>query len=268
MRAKPAARLVQAGLGRAGRPADLPGGKVGVVVQLDGAPLAVRQIRDRGAQRLGAIQVIRGGQPLRRDRVQALGPLSQQHQRRLPGRRAMHVADNAAQPGAEPVRVPQPVQGDEGLQERLLHDVVHVIGMPAQPRRAGPRRRRVPLNQQPESGSVPGTGPPDQIAVADVHTNQCRPGVPRLPASTRPRRQRPSRRGLHPRLPGRRAAASARDAPSPGATPWRRPSPVSVRGRSIPAGEAVRLRWWCPNRGRCGRPCPGRGRAAGRGSSR
>jgi hypothetical protein len=44
--------------------------------------------------------------------------------------------------------------------------------------------------------------------------------------------------------------------------------PVSVRGRSIPAGEAVRLRWWCPNRGRCGRPCPGRGRAAGRGSSR
>jgi hypothetical protein len=29
----------------------------------------------------------------------------------------------------------------------------------------------VPLHQQPERGSIPGPGPPDQIAVADVHTS-------------------------------------------------------------------------------------------------
>ena len=67
--AKPAACLVQAGLSRAGGPGDLPGGPVGVVVQLDSAPLAIRQVRDRGAQCLSAIQVIRGRQALRRDRV-------------------------------------------------------------------------------------------------------------------------------------------------------------------------------------------------------
>jgi hypothetical protein len=27
----------------------------------------------------------------------------------------------------------------------------------------------VPLNQQPERGSIPGPGPPDQITVADLH---------------------------------------------------------------------------------------------------
>ena len=159
VRAEPAARLVQAGLRRAGGPGDLPGGQAGVVVQLDGAPLAVRQVRDRGAQRLGAIQVLRGRQPLRRNRMQAFAPLSEQHQPLLPARRTMHVADDAAQPRAEPVRVPQPVQGHECLQERLLDDVVHVIRTPAQPRRAGPRRQRVPLNQQPEYASIPGPGP-------------------------------------------------------------------------------------------------------------
>ena len=41
----------------------------------------------------------------------------------------------------------------------------------AQFRRAGPCRRRVLLNQQPERGSIPGPGPPDQITVADVHTS-------------------------------------------------------------------------------------------------
>jgi hypothetical protein len=71
--------------------------------------------------------------------MQSLGPLSQQHQRLLPARRAMHVTDDATQPGAEPVRIPQPVQGYKGLQERLLDDVVHVIRIPAQPRRAGSR---------------------------------------------------------------------------------------------------------------------------------
>ena len=33
---------------------------------------------------------------------------------------------------------------------------------------------------------------------------------------------------------------------------------ISARGRSIPPGGAVRHRWWCPGRGRCGRSCPGR----------
>jgi len=169
VRAKSAARLVQAGLGRAGRPGDPPGGQVGVVVQLDGAALAVRQLSDRGAQRLGAIQVIRGRQSLGRDRMQAFWPLGQQQQLLLPARDAMHVADDASQPGAEPVRIPQPVQGQKGLQERLLDDIVRVICMPAQPCGPGPRRRPVPLNQPPERDSIPGPGPPDQIPVADVH---------------------------------------------------------------------------------------------------
>jgi len=68
VRAEPAPRLVQAGLGRARGPGDLPGGQAGVVVQLDGAPLAVRQVADRGTQGLDTIQVIRGRQPVRRDR--------------------------------------------------------------------------------------------------------------------------------------------------------------------------------------------------------
>jgi hypothetical protein len=168
---EPSARLVQAGLGRAGGPGDLPGRQAGVVVQLDGAPLAVRQVRDRSAQHLSAIQVIRGRQAERRNRMQPLGPLGQQHQRLRPARRTMHVADDAAQPGAEPIRVPQPVQGHEGPQERLLDDVVRVIGTPAQPHRPSPRRRRVPLNQQPERDGIPGPGLPDQITVTDVHTS-------------------------------------------------------------------------------------------------
>ena len=183
MLAEPPAGLVQAGLGRAGRPADLPGGQVGEVVQLDGAPLPAGQARDRGAQHLGAIEILGRRQALRRGRMEIFRPVGQQHQRDPPGRGAGYVADDAGQPRAEPVRVAQPAQARERLQERLLHDVIHLVRMRAQPRRQSPRRRKVPLNQQPERASVTGAGPPGQITVADVHTSKCQPGVPRLPAS-------------------------------------------------------------------------------------
>jgi hypothetical protein len=195
--AEPPAGLVQAGLGRTGRPADLPGGQIGEVVQLDGAPLPAGQARDRGAQHLGAVQVLGGGQPLRRDRMEIFGPVGQQHQRGLPGRGAGYVADDAGQPRAEPVRVAQPPQARERLQERLLHDVIHVVRMRPQPRRESPRPRKAPLNQQRERAGVTGAGPPDQVTVADVHTSKCQPGVPWLPASARHSTVRPG----HPHCP-------------------------------------------------------------------
>jgi hypothetical protein len=70
----------------------------------------------------------------------------------------------------EPVRVAQPVQGRERLRERLLHDVVHVAGMRAQPCRTSPRPRRVPFDKQPERGGVTRAGEPDQVAVRYRHT--------------------------------------------------------------------------------------------------
>ena len=115
--------------------------------------------------------------------MEILGPLGQQHQRGLPGCGPGYVADDAGQPRAEPVRVTQPAQARERLQERLLHDVIHVVPMRAQPRRERPRRRRVPLNQQRERASITGAGPPDQLTVADIHTSKCQPGITRLPAS-------------------------------------------------------------------------------------
>jgi len=63
-----------------------------------------------------------------------------------------------------------PGRGGERLQERLLHEVVYIAGMRAQPRRAGPYHRRVPLDEQAERGSVAPAGQPDQVAVADIHT--------------------------------------------------------------------------------------------------
>jgi hypothetical protein len=56
MRAEPAARPVQAAFAAPGGPGDLPSGQAGVIVQLDGAPLAIRQLRDRGAQRSSLTQ--------------------------------------------------------------------------------------------------------------------------------------------------------------------------------------------------------------------
>ena len=139
--------------------------------------------------------------------MEIFGPVSQQHQRDPPGRGAGYIADDAGQPRAEPVRVAQPAQARERLQERLLHDVIHLVRIRAQPRRQSPRRRNVPLNQQRERASVTGAGPPDQLTVADVHTTKCQPGVPRLPASARHAtvRTRP------PALPeiGRRPARTA-----------------------------------------------------------
>ena len=103
--------------------------------------------------------------------MEIFGPVSQQHQRGLPGYGAGYVADDAGQPRAEPVRVAQPAQAHERLQERLLHDVIHVVRMRAQSRRQRPGRRKVPLNQQRERASITGAGPPGQLTVADVHTS-------------------------------------------------------------------------------------------------
>lgn len=72
--------------------------------------------------------------------------------------------------------------GQESPQERLLHDVVRVVWIPAQPRREGARRPEVPLNQELEPASVTGARLPDQIPVADVHTSKCRRRAPRLPS--------------------------------------------------------------------------------------
>jgi hypothetical protein len=42
---------------------------------------------------------------------------------------AADVEHDAGQPAGEPVRIPQPVQGQERLQERFLRDVIHVGGI-------------------------------------------------------------------------------------------------------------------------------------------
>jgi len=88
-------------------------------------------------------------------------------------------------------RVAQPAQARERLQERLLHDVIHVVRIRAQPRRQSPRRPKAPLNQQPERASITGAGLPDQITVAGVHTSKCLSRVSRLPASARHTTARP-----------------------------------------------------------------------------
>jgi hypothetical protein len=108
--AQPLPRLVQAGPGGAGRLGDLAGGQVGVVVQRDRAALPGREPGDRGADHVGAVQVVGRGEAAGRDRVQRLGPLAQQGQRGAPGHRAADVGHDAGQPPGEPVRVAQPVQ--------------------------------------------------------------------------------------------------------------------------------------------------------------
>ena len=190
VRAQLAARLVQAGLGRAGRPADLPGGQVGVVVQLDGAPLAVRQIRDRGASASARSRSSADGSPAPRPGgdPRATRPAASAERCRAAAR--VHVADDASQPGAEPVRVRAAGPGHERLQERLLHDVVHVIGMPAQPRRAALADGECRSTSSRNAAASPDAGPPDQIAVADVHTDRSGRTSPGLPST------RPCRNGL------------------------------------------------------------------------
>ena len=142
---------------------DLADGPVGVVVQLDGLALPGRQVGDGGPQCLGAIQVVGGRHALGRGRVQLLGPVGQQHQRVAAARGPVHVAHDAGQPGAEPVRVAQLAQARERLQERLLHDVVRVVAVPGQPGRAGPGHRPVALDEQPERPGVARAGAPDQF---------------------------------------------------------------------------------------------------------
>jgi hypothetical protein len=77
------------------------------------------------------------------------------------------ITASLAMPGTDWIRVEA-----SGIrrQERLLHDVVDVVGPRRQPRRAGPRRGQVPLDEQPERGGITGAGQPDQVAVADTHT--------------------------------------------------------------------------------------------------
>ena len=152
--AQPQPGLVQAGPGRARRLGDLAGRHVGVVVQDDRAPLPGGQVRDGRTQRVGAVEVVRRGQAVRGGRVNRLGPVGHQRDRGAALHAAAYVEDDAAQPAGEPVRIPQPVQRDEGLQERLLHDVVHVAGVEAQcaGRGRGPSAGAAP----PAAGTPPG----------------------------------------------------------------------------------------------------------------
>lgn len=80
--AQPAAGLVQAGLGGAWRTGDLPGGLVGVVERGDGVALPGGQAGHRAAQRVGAVQVLGRRQAAGGGRVQVLGPVAEQGQRR------------------------------------------------------------------------------------------------------------------------------------------------------------------------------------------
>ena len=98
--------------------------------------------------------------------MQLLWPLGHKVQLALaaPGCTA-DVKDDAAQPAGEPVRISQPVKRHEGLQERVLGDVLDIIQVTAQAQRPGKRHRPVPLDQEPERHRVIGAGQPDQIAV-------------------------------------------------------------------------------------------------------
>jgi hypothetical protein len=67
-------------------------------------------------------------------------------------------AHDSGQPGTEPVRITEPVQSGECVQERFLHDVICVAGTRAEPGRASQRHGPVPLYQQPERSSIPCPG--------------------------------------------------------------------------------------------------------------
>ena len=58
-----------------------------------------------------------------------------------------------------------------------MHGVVGIVGLRAQPGRAGAGHRQVPFDQQPERRPVAVAGQPDQVAVGDVHA-ACYSGVP------------------------------------------------------------------------------------------
>ena len=167
-------RLALAAPGVAG---DLPGGLVGVVEQGDGLPLSGGQAGHRAAERVGAVQVLSRRQAVRRCRVQVLGPVAEQGQRRAAPLGAADVGHDAAQPPGEPAGVAQPVQRDERLQEGVLHGIVDVVRPRAQPGRAGAGRRQMPFDQQPERRRIAVAGQPDQIAVRDIHA------LPNSPAS-------------------------------------------------------------------------------------
>jgi hypothetical protein len=97
--------------------------------------------------------------------VQVFGPVAEQGQWCAAPLGAADVGHDAAQPAGEPVGVAQPVQGDERLQEGVLHGIVGVVRLRAQPGRAGARHRQVPFDQQPERRRIAVAGQPDQVAV-------------------------------------------------------------------------------------------------------
>ena len=119
--------------------------------------------------------------------MQVLGPVAEQGEWCVAPLGAADVGHDAAQPAGEPVGVAQPVQGDERLQERVLHGVVGVVWPRAQPCRAGAGHRQVPFDQQPERGRIAVAGEPDQVAVRDVHALCVTPGFPAGPGTV-PRR--------------------------------------------------------------------------------
>jgi hypothetical protein len=184
--AHPAPGLVQARPGRV-----LPCLGVGVIPQNDGAPLPGGKLRHRGAHGVRAVDIVRRRHPVSGGRVQRLRPIGQQRGLAATPRAAADVRGDARQPSGEPVRVPEPVQGDERPQERLLHDVVGVAWVGAQ--LSGPRADHglVPLDKQPERHLVAVTRQQDQLTVTDVrHRRAAVPGSAAGPGRGRPGRRR------------------------------------------------------------------------------
>ena len=163
---------MQADPGRPGLPGDLPGRQPGVVVQGDGASLPVGQAGDGSVQRVGPVQVFRRGRAVSGGRVEGFRPVGQQ--RRL-GPAVLGTADvehDGGQPAGEPLRIAQPVQRDERLQERFLHHVIHVAGIAAQAPGASAHHRLVPLDQQPERRRVTITGQHHEVGVRDLRAHR------------------------------------------------------------------------------------------------
>jgi hypothetical protein len=132
--AQPPARFMQAALHRARGIGELVrdavDGQIRVVEQPDHLFLPGWQARQRQAQRLSTVKVLEGRfrPALDRPRMQRLRPVVQQGQRHLPAAvGAVDVDDDPGQPAREPIRLAQPVQCHERLQERFLDDVVGLV---------------------------------------------------------------------------------------------------------------------------------------------
>jgi len=90
------------------------------VVQKHGLPLAARQNLERLANAVERCLAVLDG------RLQGIGVEGQRIAAPKPHSR--EVQRDAVEPAAEPFRIPQPVEAQEGLKQRLLYDVLSVLG--------------------------------------------------------------------------------------------------------------------------------------------